>query len=707
MKQQRPLSAWRTLALDSFLLGTPHYPEHVDESFLERDAARIAEAGFNVVRMGEFAWNLFEPEPGRYEFGLFDRAIAAFAAHGVGTILCTPTATPPRWLTTAEPELLRVTSGGVPHRHGSRQHVDTTNPRFREHSRRITRAMATHYRDHATVIGWQTDNELNTSFSESFSPAAAQAFRGFLRDRYASIEALNLAWGTSFWAQSYDSFEQVELPYPMAPVASNPTHLLDYHRFLAHATAMFQRDQVEILREINPDWFVTHNIGAIRDLDMRGPLATDVDFLGYDIYPFLLDERLRQGHAYLPAFQLDLVRGAAGNLIVPELQSGFGSQPGFATVVPEPGEMRRMAYSSIARGVDGVMFFRWRPAHFGAEIYWMGILDHDDIPRRRYEEARRFTGEIARLGPVILGTTVHLDVGIAGPDFDNEEALKTYPLGLPGPQAAAMPLHRYCYDRGIACGFVHPEDELHRLKLFFVPHWILWQPRWTPLLERFVEGGGTLVVGARTGAHTPDNQMIHATPPGELRALCGVAVQEFGPLPPEGALGLPSTLDIAREAASRPAESSRRRHTIDLDGSRLDAALWYEHLAPDAGTEVLARWSSRFLDGAPAITSRQVGRGRVVYLGTYLTPSLTEALFATLTAAAGIVPLVAGLPPGVEATLREGPGRRLLFLQNTSSEPVSLAGLASARELIEDRPLTNGSLSLAGYGCAVLRLDAT
>jgi len=699
-----PLSAWRTLALDRFLLGVAHYPEHVDESFLERDAQRIADAGFNVVRMGEFAWNLFEPRLGKFEFGLFDRAIAVLGAHGIGTILCTPTATPPRWLTAAEPEILRVTAAGTPHRHGSRQHADTTNPRFAEHSRRITRAMAEHYRDNAHVIGWQTDNELNTSFSESFSPAAEQQFRDFLVRRYQSIDALNRAWGTSFWAQSYDSFDQVSLPYPMTPVASNPSHLLDYHRFLAQATAFFQHQQVEILRATNPDWFIYHNIGAIRDLDMRGQLATDLDFLGYDIYPFLFDERLRGGHAYLPAFHLDLVRGAAGNLIVPEQQSGFGSQPGFATSVPEPGEMRRMAFSSVARGVDGLMFFRWRPAHFGAEIYWMGVLDHDDIPRARFEEAKRFAGEAARLAPDILGTTVHLDVGIAGPDFDNEEALKTYSLGLPAPQNAAMPLHRHCYERGIACGFVHPEDELHRLKLFFVPHWALWEPRWTPMLERFVESGGTLVVGARTGAHTPDNQMIRETPPGSLRALCGVAVEGFGPLPPEGAPGLDNShFVLPTSVAAIPAESSRREYTLSLHGQGFRAACWYERLVPDAGTEVLGRWSSRFLDGEAAITMRTVGRGRAVYLGTFLTPSLTEALFSALFDAAGVKPLVPALPKGVEVTLREAPGRALLFLQNTRVDPVEVTGLPEGTELLGDAPVRDGRLSLEGYGCGVIR----
>ena len=162
-----PISVWRPIATDTFLLGAPHYPEHVDESYWERDAERMAAAGFNTVRMGEFAWHIFEPREGQFDFDHFDRAIAVLGRHGIKTIMCTPTATPPRWLTVHYPEVLRIDANGRQASHGSRQHADTSSPVFRAHSRRITRAMAEHYKNNPNVSGWQTDNELNTTSSES------------------------------------------------------------------------------------------------------------------------------------------------------------------------------------------------------------------------------------------------------------------------------------------------------------------------------------------------------------------------------------------------------------------------------------------------------------------------------------------------------------------------------------------------------------
>lgn len=699
-------SVWRPINLDTFLVGTPHYPEHVDESYWARDAERMAAAGFNVVRLGEFAWHIFEPREDQFDFELFDRAIAGLGRRGIKTILCTPTATPPRWLTTHYPEVLRVDGHGRPASHGSRQHADTASPVYRLHSRRITRAMADHYRDNPDVIGWQTDNELNTSESRSYSAASRLEFQKFLEAKYQTITALNQAWGGDFWATAYDNFDQVVLPLDGAPVFPGPGHVQDFHRFLAFATARFQHEQVTILRETNPDWFIYHNLGRLDDIDFRGQFTTDLDFAGYDIYPLLYDEFERNGSAaQAQALHLDLCRGFSGNFLVPEQQSGFGAQPGFVTLTPEPGEMRRMAWTSVARGADGLMFFRWRPAHFGAEIYWMGIIDHDDVPRRRYDEAKQFAIEASELAPLLLGTSVHMDVGIAGGDFDNQQAHRTYPMGLPSPQDEAVLLHRYCYERGIACGFIHPEDDLSRLKLLYVPHWLIWQEGWTDRIRRFAEAGGTVILSARTGSRDADNHVIREAAPGRtLSALAGITVREFGRLVGPGEEGLfPS--GGASSSGHQPAESARRRYTFRIGNRDFTAAYMYELIDLAVGTEALARWSNRFLDGEAAITLRTVGQGRVIYAGTYLSEALIEAFLADELRRAGVEPLLADKPAGCEVSLREGPQDRLLFVLNTTHEPITVPNVPAGRTVFGDATPSGGTLHLPGYGCVVIWLD--
>lgn len=685
-----PATPWRPLPLDRFLIGVCHFPEQEPRDKLAEDAALMAQAGIETVRMGEFAWSVFEPEEGRFDFELFDEAIEVLAAHGIDTILCTPTATPPRWLTHRHPEILRVDGDGRPMRHGSRQHVDLTHPLFREYSRRITRALAEHYHDNPHVIGWQTDNELNTHFSETHSDAAQQAFRTWLEQRYGDVGALNAAWGAVFWNRQYNSFDQVETPVNDRPASADPSHLLDYRRFLADATRDFQRDQVEIFRQVQPRWFIFHNIGRLNDTNLRD-FGTDLDFLGSDVYPALRDEFIKIDQGYTHAMQLDAFRAWAGNFVVPEMQLGGGAHPNFAIAAPEPGELKRFAMSTVARGADGILWFRWTTARFGAEAYWMGAVDHDRVPRRRFAEIRETIAELKSLRSDVLGTSIDMDVAILATDWTNELAQSTFGIGLPSLMELSLPLHHHCYVRNIRCGYAAPGDDLSRVKIAFVPHLALWDDRWTASLTRFVEGGGTLVVGARTATRDARNQILDATPPGPLAELCGVRVEEFGRLPAQGAGSIMTGGVFQVEkvgGGGRMAESARREHFIDLGGDPVKAAQGYELLKPDAGTEVIGRWTSRFLAGEAAVTRRSLGAGTVIYAGTYLTHPLVAQLFEPLFATAGVGPPLE-VPAGVEVSTRSASDRTLVFLQNTKDASVEFDG-------------PQGTVTLGAYGCRVI-----
>ena len=162
--------------------------------------------------LAEFAWHIFEPHEGTFDFDLFDRAIDVLGKAGVKTIMCTPTATPPRWLTARYPEVLRVDAKWP-------RHEPWLAPACQPCERRVPRAFKAHHQSdgralsgNSYIIGWQTDNELNTSGSLSYGPVTLNEFQAFLRDKYKTIDALNDAWGGHFWATAYDDFDQVVLP---------------------------------------------------------------------------------------------------------------------------------------------------------------------------------------------------------------------------------------------------------------------------------------------------------------------------------------------------------------------------------------------------------------------------------------------------------------------------------------------------------------
>lgn len=666
----------RSTALPQFLYGVAYYPEHWDENIRRTDPELFARVGFNVVRMAEFAWDLMEPEPGEYDFALFDATVKAFATKGIKTILCTPTAAPPRWLSRTYPEILRMDDKGLTQVHGSRQHASHFSQVFRQYSRAITGAMAAHFKHSPDVIGWQTDNEFHCHFAQDHSPAAVAAFQDFLQRKYQSnIEWLNTAWGTQFWSQSYRCFSEIDTPRAQRPTHVNPSQVLDYHRFLSDGVTAFQREQIDLLRATNPNWWITHN-GCFASIDYRGQFTRDLDFLSYDAYPFfdLKPSKRRFSHA----FNLDYVRAFSGNFVVMEQQSGPGGQGDYLHDTPEPGEMRRMAYTGIARGADGVLFFRERSCRFGAEQFWCGIVDHDNVPRRRFEEATQLGHELRQLQPHLLGTSVRVDIAIAGADFDSQHA--HYPLshGLPTPRQAAESIHTFFQSRKHAVGIVHPEDDLTDCRIFIIPHMAVFNPDWIPAIEQWIASGGTLIVGARSGSKNLNNHVIADSFPGCLQHLTGVTVEEFG-------------------KQNCPEE---RPLNLRMGRQRIDTSVWYESLhLVDKAVKVLAFWDNRHLVGAPAVTVNRCAKGSVIYVGTQLSNAVMEGLYKWMMRR-NLVPAQHAFPDSVEVVTRQhADGSTLDFLIHHGDFPITVP--VKGYELLSGT--TNQSLELMPNQVAIVK----
>ena len=215
----------KSIRMDALTLGVCYYPEHWPEHLWEEDLFRMKEAGIQVVRIAEFAWSRFEPEEGAFTFAFFDTFMVAAERAGMDVIFCTPTATPPAWLTERHPEVLNATRDGVLYRHGVRRHYNYNAPVYRNYTKRIVTQLAKHYGRHPNIIGWQIDNELNCEVDVFYSDADHEAFRIWLKDRYGSLDALNEAWGTVFWNQTYTAWEEVFLPrFTGFAGSANPPH---------------------------------------------------------------------------------------------------------------------------------------------------------------------------------------------------------------------------------------------------------------------------------------------------------------------------------------------------------------------------------------------------------------------------------------------------------------------------------------------------
>ena len=408
----------------SIELGTCYYPEHWDKSMWDDDLSRMKEVGIRTVRIAEFAWNKVEPREGEYTYGFFDEFLDLAYEKGMKVIFCTPSATPPAWLTSKYPETLNANRTGQLYEHGSRRHYNYNSPIYQEKVANITERFAAHFAKHPAIIGWQIDNELNCETDEFYSDSDTVAFRGFLKARYGTIDILNTAWGTVFWNQTYNDWNEITLPGNTIFNTHNPHKLLDYSRFVSKSARSFCKMQSDILRKyIKPDDFITTN-GFFGNLDYHKLNRESLDFMTYDSYPnfgYCID-----GYNEKDPFKdmwsscnLAEVRAMSGQFGIMEQQSGAnGWYNRMEAPTPKPGQMTLWTMQSIAHGADYISYFRWRTCTFGTEMYWHGILDYSGRENRRLREVADIHKKLSKIQE-IAGSKFVAKIAIVK-DYDNE-----------------------------------------------------------------------------------------------------------------------------------------------------------------------------------------------------------------------------------------------------------------------------------------------
>lgn len=616
-------------------LGVCYYPEHWPREWWRDDARQMREMGLSQVRIGEFAWSRIEPAPGQFDWSWLDEAIEVLQDAGLSIVLCTPTATPPKWLVGAMPDMVALDAQGRPRRFGSRRHYCFSHQGYRLESQRITRAMAERYGRHSAVIAWQTDNEYGCHDTTlSWSVAAQREFRRWLAARYVDIHALNAAWGNVFWSMEYRSFDEIDLPL-LTVTEPNPAHVLAFRRFSSAQVASFNAEQCRILRECSPGRDLTHNfMGFVTDFDHHH-VAADLDVAAWDSYPlgfleqfwFSNEDKLRyarQGHPDIAAFHHDLYRGVGrGRWWVMEQQPGPVNWARY-NPAPLPGMVRLWSLEAIAHGAEVVSYFRWRQAPFAQEQMHAGLLRPDRKDDVAADEVRRVATELASLGELQAPPR---SVAIVF-DYCSQWVTEIQPQGA-GFSALRLTFEWYSAARtlGLDVDILPPTADLAGYSLILVPCLPIVDEA---LLQCLRDVTVPVLIGARTGSKTPEFSVPTALPPGPLQTLLPLRV---------------TRVESLREGLTESGEGFKVRR-------------WFEHVE----TALPAEWS--LSDGRGVLYRHRNLR----YLAGVLDDSALQRLIATLAAEADVP--VRPLPEGVRLR-RLG---ELQFAFNYSAQTVSIRG---------------------------------
>jgi beta-galactosidase len=617
---------------DQPLIGAAWYPEQWPEQRWDADLTLMQQAGLNVVRVGEFAWSRMEPREGVYDLDWLERAVRLAERHHIYVILGTPTDAPPAWLTEKYPDTLRVDASGRRAEHGGRRQFSYSSPRYRIFCREIAAHMAARFGHDPNVIGWQIGNEYT---DESFDAAARAQFHAWLKARYGSLDALNRAWTTAYWSQTYDNWNEI----PLNDEPGNPGLMLAHRRFVTATWRSFQQVQVDVIqRQANPRQFITTNIGGLGWSD---------HFDHYRICDPLTvaawDDYVGEGHldAMRNAAMHDFVRGwKRRNFLVMETQPGFVNWARVNNSL-DKGETRAMAWQAIGHGAEGVLYWQWRDALNGQEQYHGAMVGPDGTPLPIYPEIRETADEFHRAQAVLAGTAPLSDVAIVL-TYDSRWALDFQPHTARYDQLnALLDFYRPLAQIAQSVDIVEASAPLDEYKFVIAPALNVLPPQLAQHLLEYVRQGGVLLLGPRSGMKDENNSLNVQRQPGPLVDALGGRVEQFyaleEPVPVSGDFGT-GTADIWAEMLSThdPATS---------------APLHY-----GAG--------SSWLEGEPAMIERHIGKGTLAYLGALLDPNLMHAAISALATDAGVQPVFGALPEGVEVCRRIGAGREVLVLIN-------------------------------------------
>lgn len=602
-------------------MGVCYYPEHWDRGVWESDIERMLFHGITTVRVGEFAWSKIEKTEGEFNYSFFDSFLSLCDKLGMKVIFGTPTATPPAWLTEKYPEVLNCRRDGVPFYHGARRHYNYNSPKYRELCARIVKKIAKHYSCHPCIVGWQIDNELNCEVNEFYSESDSVAFRKYLKEKFGTLESLNDCLGTTFWNQTYTSWEEIHVPRNTIGGTVNPHFMLEYKRFISASVISFARMQSDIIKHYRRDGvFITTN-GLFSNIDNHAFARDVLDVYCYDSYPnFAYTEGAPAGGMRDRKWSDNLseVRSVCPHFGIMEQQAGAnGWASGWVAPAPEKGQMSLWAMQSVAGGADYISFFRWRTSPMGTEIYWHGLLDYDNRDNERIEELDSFNSSVKKIAD-IAGESVVTNVAVLR-DYDNvfdsevdvwhgKIAQSTAKALFEGAEGVHTPLD-YIYITDST-----PLSELKKYKLLIYPHAAIITAKRAALLKSYVEGGGKLVLTARTGYKDIYGKCpLGLIQPGYLTDLTGAEVAAF--------------TYVGDKPFALFAPAGHKPFAFELNGEGFSPSVIAERIKP-IDCAVAAKYSAGRYKGEAAVTVKKyIGGGECYYVGCDISAPLAEYIY--------------------------------------------------------------------------------
>lgn len=657
-------------------VGVYYYPEHWDESQWERDFKKMGAMGFEFVHFGEFAWAQMEPEEGRYDFAWLDRAVGLAAKYKLKVIMSTPTAAAPIWLSRKYPEILKKREDGTYFDHGSRHQASFSSEVYIKYSMKIIAELAKHYGQDNRIMGWQLDNE--PSSNVDYGNDALKRFRVWLKEKYKTIEALNKAWGTSFWSGTYTDFNQINFPQ-RKQWGMNLYQQLDHSRFCDAETAEYLDEQATVIRQYASlkQWITTNYIpyydrrcvGASKKLDF----ISYTRYMVYGEHDGIGPKGYRVGEYSSIAMANDYFRPLSPLYGVMELQPG---QVNWGTTNPQPlpGAVRLWLWHVFAGGSKFNCVYRFRAPIYGFEQYHAGILGSDGVtPTPGGYEFEQYVKEIQLLrknqtvGKIPADYLKRKTAILYDPD--NTVAINQNKQTVVwDTDAHLLKYYKALKGFGAPVDIIRENMDFSKYPVVVVPAYQQMSRELIAKLMAYAKSGGNLVLSCRTGHQDEQGHLWEARHAEPIYPLIGSEIEFYDLIKP----GAPDM--------------------VQMEGKSFAWTSWGDILKPVGDTKTWATYTGDFYAGKPAVTFANLGKGTVTYVGVDSnTGDLEEAVLTKLYKQLQIN--IENYPKGVIVEYRDGFG----IAMNYSDKPYEM-------KLPKDVEILIGQTTLNTAGVLVWKL---
>ena len=598
--------------MDEILYGVAYYYEYMPLERLEEDAKLMKECGINVVRIAESTWAYQEPQDGAFNMDYLSRIMDVMHKNDIKVIVGTPTYAFPSWLYKKHPDILLTDKNGQKH-YGSRQIMDITNPDFSFYAERIIRKLMEYTAKHPSVIGFQVDNE--TKHYDTEGPIVQALFVEYLKNKFGTPEAMNKAYGLNYWSNSVYKWENI----PSTIGTINGSIRNEFEKFRRKLVTEYLAWQVNIVNDYKQaHQFVTQNF----DMDWRGgsyaiqsrvdhfEAAVVMDIAGIDIYHATADNL----DGVIIGMGGDLARSMKqDNYLVIETQAQSILGPADQELV-YPGQLRLQAYSHLANGANGIMYWPWHSIHNSLETYWKGLLSHDMEANPTFLEAKQIASEFKIYGRKLINLKKDNKVAIY---FSNESltALQSFPFSYNMDyNDIVRTWYEMLFKMNMECDFVdHTVENLSKYKLLVVPPLYTASDDELNKLIEFVKNGGHILFGFKSGFTNEDLQVRQARQPAVLREACGFSYQQFTKI---------DKLPIKDDPFNVGSENNY-------------VSIWAELITAETAS-ILGNYEHTYWGKYAAITQNHFGKGKVTYIGCWPSEAIIKELMKKTIVDAGI-----------------------------------------------------------------------